>query len=130
MSHFGTADLRATARLRAPFATIAIVAIALCAAGCAQQTEQHEPAASAAGKARSATCQAEKSRLASLSEPDCEFRAVRQGTVDADEFARLKLAYERQCYQRAARRQLQELRASRPARENPRRSPAADLGRL
>ena len=122
MSHFGTADLHATARLRAPFATIAIVAIALCTAGCAQQTEQHEPAASAAGKARLATCQAEKSRLASLSEPDCEFRAVRQGTVDADEFARLKLAYERQCYQRAeraARRQLQELRASRACEAKP-----------
>jgi hypothetical protein len=122
MSHFGTADLRATAWLRAPFATIAIVAIALIAASCAQQTDQHEAAAPAASKTRSATCQAEKSRLASLPEPDCEFRAVRQGTVDADEFARLKLAYERQCYQRAeraARQQLQELRASRACESKP-----------
>jgi hypothetical protein len=112
MSQYGSAGRRATAQLRAPV-TIAITALVL--AGCAQQSEQHE-ATVAAGKAKSASCQAERSRLVSLPEPDCEFRAVRQGTVDADEFARLKLAYERQCYQRAeraARRQLQELRTLR-----------------
>jgi len=113
MCQYGSVGRRATARLRAPFVVIAVTAFVL--AGCAQQSEQHE-ATAASGKARSASCQTERSRLVSLPEPDCEFRAVRQGTVDADEFARLKLAYERQCYQRAeraARRQLQELRALR-----------------
>jgi len=98
------------------------MAIALVATGCAQQSEQHETAAGASGKAQSASCQAERSHLVSLPEPDCEFRAVRQGTVDTDEFARLKLAYERQCYQRAeraARRQLQQLRASRACEAKP-----------
>ncbi len=68
----------------------------------------------------------------SLPEPDCEFRAVRQGTVDTEEFARLKLAYERQCYQRAeraARRRLQELQASRTCEGKPpaRRPPSLPL---
>jgi hypothetical protein len=119
MSQYGSAGRRAAARLRAPFATIALTALAL--AGCAQQPEHHE-AAVAPGKAASRSCQAERSRLASLPEPDCEFRAVRQGTVDTDEFARLKLAYERQCYQRAeraARRRLQELQASRACEARP-----------
>ena len=110
MSQYGSADRRALARLRAPF-TIAATAFVL--AGCAQQLEQHE---AATGSGKAASCQAERSRLASLPEPDCEFKGVRQGTVDTEEFARLKLAYERQCYQRAeraARRQLQQLRASR-----------------
>jgi hypothetical protein len=112
MSQYGPAARRVTSWLGAPF-TIAAIAFVL--AGCAQQSEQHE-ATAAAGNASSRSCQAERSRLASLPEPDCEFRAVRQGTVDAEEFTRLKLAYERQCYQRAeraARRQLQELRALR-----------------
>jgi len=112
MSQYGSAGRRATARLCAPFAPIAVTALVL--AGCAQQPEHHETTAST--KASSRACQAERSRLASLPEPDCEFRAVRQGTVDAEEFARLKLAYERQCYQRAeraARRQLLELQALR-----------------
>lgn len=112
MSQFGSAGRHALARLRAPF-VIATTAFVL--AGCAQQSDHHETTASTT-RAASRACQAERQRLASLPEPDCEFRAARQGTVDADEFARLKLAYERQCYQRAeraARRQLQELKASR-----------------
>jgi hypothetical protein len=119
MSQYGSAGRRATVRLRAPFVIIAITAFVL--AGCAPQSEQHE-ATAASGKARSASCQAERSRLVSLPEPDCAFRVVRQGTVDADEFARLKLAYERQCYQRAeraARRRLQELQASRACAAKP-----------
>lgn len=113
MSQYGSAGRHAQARLRAPFAAIAVIALTL--AGCAQQGEPHETTASTT-RAASRACHAERERLASLPEPDCEFRAVRQGTVDAGEFARLKLAYERQCYQRAeraVRRQLQELKASR-----------------
>ena len=115
MSQYGSAGRRASARLRAPLATIAVTALAL--AGCAQQGEHHETTAST--RAPSRACQGERARLASLPEPDCEFRAVRQGTVDTEEFDRLKLAYERQCYQRAeraARRQLQELQELRALR--------------
>jgi len=77
--------------------------------------------AAAPGASQSA-CRAERSRAAALPEPDCEFKAVRQGTVDANEFTRLKLAYERQCYQRAertARQRLQEVQASRVCEGKP-----------
>ena len=53
--------------------------------------------------------------LVSQPAPDCEFRGADRNTVDPDEFARLKLDYERQCYQRAekvARERLRQLQAS------------------
>jgi hypothetical protein len=48
-------------------------------------------------------------------EPDCAFKGADSKTVDKDVFARLKLDYERQCYQTAekvARERLQLLQAS------------------
>jgi hypothetical protein len=53
--------------------------------------------------------------LVSQPAPDCEFRGADRNTVDPDEFTRLKLDYERQCYQRAekvARERLRQLQAS------------------
>jgi hypothetical protein len=47
--------------------------------------------------------------------PDCEFREPDGKTVDADEFRRLKLEYERQCYkdaEQAVRKRLKLLQAS------------------
>ena len=124
MSQFGSAGRRATKRFRARgMALLAAVPITLLGAGCSQPTARHEAGMAAApGPSQSAACRAERSRAAALPEPDCEFKEVRQGTVDANEFTRLKLAYERQCYQRAertARQRLQEAQASRVCQGKP-----------
>lgn len=47
--------------------------------------------------------------------PDCEFKGSEPETVDAEQWARLKLDYERHCYEQAemaARKRLDELLAS------------------
>jgi hypothetical protein len=47
--------------------------------------------------------------------PDCEFKRSDLKTVDPDEWARLKVEYERQCYldaEKAARERLAMLQAS------------------
>jgi hypothetical protein len=53
--------------------------------------------------------------LAPQPAPDCEFKRTDVGTVDPNEWARLKIDYERQCYQNAekiARDRLRLLQAS------------------
>ena len=61
--------------------------------------------------------------------PDCEFKEPDLKTVDADMFARLKLDYERQCYQRAEaamRERLRQLQTSLGRCEVSRAARAAD----
>jgi hypothetical protein len=51
--------------------------------------------------------------------PDCKFKGPEPDTVDADQWARLKLDYERHCYEQAEeadRKQLAQLLASRKCR--------------
>jgi hypothetical protein len=53
--------------------------------------------------------------LAPQPAPDCEYKRPDVGTVDPNEWARLKIDYERQCYQNAekiARDRLRLLQAS------------------
>jgi hypothetical protein len=53
------------------------------------------------------------------SPPNCEFKGPEPDTVDADQWARLKLDYERHCYEQAEeadRKQLGQLLASRKCR--------------
>jgi hypothetical protein len=53
--------------------------------------------------------------LAPQAAPDCEFKRADNGTVDPNEWARLKIDYERQCYQDAekiARDRLRQLQVS------------------
>ena len=53
--------------------------------------------------------------LAPQAAPDCEFKRANIATVDPNEWARLKIDYERQCYQDAekiARDRLRQLQAS------------------
>jgi len=52
--------------------------------------------------------------LAPQPAPDCEFKRTDLKAVDPDEWARLRVEYERQCYQdaeRSARERLTELQA-------------------
>jgi len=58
---------------------------------------------------------ANRTLLARQPAPDCEFKGPEPDTVDADQWARLKLDYERHCYQQAemlARKRLDQLLAS------------------
>lgn len=53
--------------------------------------------------------------VAHLPAPDCEFKGQEPETVDAEQWARLKLDYERHCYEQAemtARKRLEQLLAS------------------
>jgi hypothetical protein len=61
------------------------------------------------------THRADRTLFAQQPAPDCEFKGSELQTVDADQWARLKLDYERHCYEQAealARKRLQQLLAS------------------
>jgi hypothetical protein len=88
----------------------AAMLLAMSLVGCARHPDRQAHLAPG-----SRTCQAERVQLPPLSRPDCEFRASALKTVDPAGFARLKAAYERQCYrraERAARERARRLRAS------------------
>jgi hypothetical protein len=88
--------------------TLSTMLLAMTVVGCARHSERQTRAAPQQAR----TCQPAK--LAPLPAPDCEFRGSNLQTVDAQAFARLKAAYERQCHQRAeraARDRLRRLRA-------------------
>ena len=60
-------------------------------------------------------CQPDAALLVPQPPPDCEFKGAGNKVVDPDELARLKIEYERQCYQKAekaARDRLSLLQAS------------------
>jgi predicted small secreted protein len=136
------AQLAAPARSFAPaFVTVCVVLCSMLAAGCARNTPQHEvdsvgPEVQSAGpevKASPVRAAARIHRssqqsyakplirrpdaalLAPLPAPDCEFNRTNVSAVDPNEWARLKIEYERQCYQdaeKAARDRLSQLQAS------------------
>jgi len=88
----------------------AAMLLAMSLVGCARHPDRQAHVAPG-----SRTCQAERVQLPPLPRPDCEFRASALKTVDPVGFARLKAAYERQCYRRAertARERARRLRAS------------------
>jgi hypothetical protein len=105
MSHFGS--VAALRRLLAKPRLYAAGLVALTLVGCARQ--QTQPSANATPAAsRPAYCQPRPA-------PDCELRQTSLKTVDPEEFARLKLAYERRCArhaEKAERERMRELRAS------------------
>jgi hypothetical protein len=91
--------------------TLCAVLLATMVAGCARHPDRQTRAAASETR----ICQSAKVELAPLPPPDCKFRASNLETVDPEGFARLKAAYERQCYQRAekaARDRLRRLQAS------------------
>jgi hypothetical protein len=108
--------------------TLCAISCAMAVAGCAKNTTQTElkadpaqvaaPAAPAAPVRRHPEVrirQPNRSLLVPQSAPDCEFRRPDLKTVDPDEWARLKLDYQRQCYQEAeqtVRNRLRLLQAS------------------
>jgi hypothetical protein len=102
--------------------TVSAISCAMAVAGCAQNPAQREVRADPIHAATPAHAYPEprirrpaRALLVSQPAPDCEFRGADRNTVDPEEWARLKLDYERQCYQRAekiARDRLRQLQAS------------------
>jgi hypothetical protein len=85
---------------------------ALTAAGCARYSQQQAIAAAHAASG-SRACRPEPAPPPSA--PDCEFRGSELKAMDPEEFAQLKAAYQRRCYQhaeKAARERQRWLRAS------------------
>jgi hypothetical protein len=105
------------------FLALAAMACAMAVSGCAQHPAQREVTADPIPAAAPVHERPEfrirrpsRALLVSQPAPDCEFRGPNRNTVDEVEWARLKLDYERQCYQRAekvARDRLRLLQASR-----------------
>lgn len=115
--HPATPGRKAPGSLRAfsaRFLTISSIACATVLAGCASrsapQQSQEEPI-----EAPRIIHRPDRALLKPQPAPDCEFRGANAKTMDPDVFSRLKLDYERQCYQRAekiARERLRVLQAS------------------
>src|SRR5262245_32749754 len=109
MSHFGSITTSLIAAPQKPGALLAaLVATTVAIAGCARQQGPQEAQAAAPPKSEPAYCQPNLL-------PDCQFKGSTLKTVDAAEFARLKLAYERRCIrhaERAERERMRELHAA------------------
>jgi len=89
--------------------TLATLLFAMTVAGCGRHSERQTRAVPPEAR----TCQF--ARAQPQPPPDCEFRESELKTVDPAQFARLKAAYERQCYrrvERAERERQRRLRAS------------------
>jgi hypothetical protein len=117
--------------------TLSAISCAMALAGCANNSSQQreakaDPIDAAAPAHRPSELRVHRPSHALLSPqpaPDCELKASDLKTVDPDQFARLKLDYERQCYQHAekmVRDRLRLLQASSRCEIEPvRHSPAA-----
>jgi hypothetical protein len=92
--------------------TLSAMAYAMAVAGCAQNSAQREVAADPIHAAAPSQGHSEerseprirrpdRALLAPQRAPDCEFAVSDLKTVDPDQWVRLKLDYERQCYQHA-----------------------------
>jgi hypothetical protein len=113
--------LRPRPALAPKFLALCAISCAMAVAGCAQnsaQREVQEDPVHAAAPARYPELRIrrpDRALLAPQAAPDCEFRGSDLKTVDPDEWARLKIDFERQCYQHAekvARDRLRRLQAS------------------
>jgi len=107
MSHFGSAITGLTAaREQRGVLLAALLAMAL--AGCARQQGHQEAQAAVPPQPQPAYCEPSPA-------PNCTFKGSRLRTVDAEEFARLKTAYERRCIrhaEKAERERMRELQAA------------------
>jgi hypothetical protein len=136
----------ATARSFAPaLATVCVVLCSMSVAGCARNPPQPEinsarhqvkaaPVRTVARTRRYSEASYSKplirrpdaTLLAPQPAPDCEFNRTDIRAVDPNEWARLKIEYERQCYQdaeKAARERLSKLQASATCEMEPVRRP-------
>jgi hypothetical protein len=128
----GSGALRAFA---SKLVTLCAISCATAVAGCASNSAQREvktdPAAAPAEiHSQLRIHRRNRALLTPQPAPDCELRASDLKTVDPDQWARLKLDYERQCYQAAekmARDRLRLLQASSRCEIEPARHPLATI---
>jgi hypothetical protein len=92
--------------------TLATLLFAMTVAGCARHSERQTRAA----PPETRTCQSAWAQPEPQSPPDCEFKESELKTVDPAQFARLKAAYERQCYRRAERAERERQRRLRASK--------------
>jgi hypothetical protein len=134
----GTGGLGAPFALAPRLLSLAALSLAMALAGCAQQhsvqqdvkADPIEAAAPPQGHPDFRIRRPNRALLISQPAPDCEFRGTELKTVDPDQWARLKLDYERQCYQRAektVRDRLRLLQASSRCEIEPVRPPLATI---
>jgi hypothetical protein len=94
------------------------MALSGCSPGSAQLESKPEPINAAAASPTSSaaqTCRPDRALLAPQPAPDCGFGSFSLKTLDPDQWARLKLEYERKCYQNAekiVRERLRRLQAA------------------
>jgi hypothetical protein len=92
-----------------------LASLAACAPGPSPETAQAAPAPARAEMQETAICRADPALLVPQSTPDCRFGRPELKTLDPGQWARLKVEYERQCYQRAemlVRKRLRLLQAA------------------
>ena len=78
-----------------------LASLAACAPGPSPETAQAKPASARTETQETPICRPDPALLAPQSAPDCKFGRTALKTLDPDQWARLKLEYERQCYQHA-----------------------------
>ena len=132
----GSGALRAFA---SKLVTLCAISCAMAVAGCANHSAQREVKADPAPAPVAAPAEVHsqlrihrpsRALLAPQPAPDCELKASDLKTVDPDQWARLKLDYERQCYQAAekmVRDRLRLLQASSRCEIEPARPPLATI---
>ena len=129
----GAGGLGALSALAPRLLSLAALSLAMALAGCAQHSVKADPIEAAAppqGHPDFRIRRPNRALLISQPAPDCEFRGTELKTVDPDQWARLKLDYERQCYQRAektVRDRLRLLQASSRCEIEPVRPPLATI---
>jgi hypothetical protein len=87
-----------------------LLALSACAPTPAPETAQAAVAASRAEVQESLICRADPVLLVPPSPPDCVFGRPDLKTLDPNQWAHLKIEYERQCYMRAERTVRERLR--------------------
>ena len=102
MSHFGSVTSITTAGRKPAMLLAVFVASAVALGGCARQQGPQE-AQAAQAKPPPAYCQARPA-------PDCRLKGSTFKTVDPEEFARLKIAYERRCIRHAEKVERERMR--------------------
>ncbi len=93
-------------------AIICTLAICGCAANVPQPESRSEPMRSGvpAAEAVSHMCHIDRALLAPARAPDCGFGRSNLKTLDPDQWAQLKLEFEKKCYQRAEKTLRERLR--------------------
>jgi hypothetical protein len=94
---------------------LAAVLGVLAVSGCAQNSTPDPLQANSQMQTETRICRPDPALLVPQSAPDCVFRRPELKTLDPEQWARLKIEYERQCYQdaeKSVRARLRRLQAA------------------